>query len=851
MSSTNEWSSLLRDHPIFSLPKSFDGPQSNSKRDLLELSTNTLTKFTHVDPKEDAPTPSGRRQVMILKDADLIVAAGKEVRISSVGDLKLSQSIRKSYKTLHTPSLQFEIHQLTLNPTGKLLAIAGAFQVAVIVLPRPGYSRLVPDLIDCKSVQVGQFYHAASNSAPIAKIEWHPWGEAGSTLLVMTVDGKLREYDISVDTEEPQQNLAFVQERKSGSYMAEDDSEREVASFTLGKGRGDWGPLTVYAVMKSGDIYSYCPYLPRNASVPSSYIHSLECFISAKQDKLAMDGDSSSRNASTLYDYQRKYINALVKQLPPGTVFPSASKPCIVHPPPSIRARLLRQGPFLLQPAPLTLEGSEGGDATDVAYLAFGTDDDDAEEDGHDTEHLGVVMVSYQDGKIDLFLDVAKVEAGWDSKQIASPDAPMLAVFESIDLGLIQQLKQVSTTQQTSNSVLDLLSANHPIFFLDPLHDDMVYVYHAFGVHGLDISPVLRGLSAALKDGDDEEKLIQKLEDPATTNVRPILNTFSVQRGTSNPVIAVTIPNDVYLTYSIFILTSVMRITAFPLNIRSGAELQRKALPAPSSPAPSALDRPEKSRYLTPLPSPSIYISLLGTQSYQPPTLSSIPQQSLPTPSSGSKEFMLTPDTMRYLGKTVAQVSNKVGDISLAYSGASSRLMLQKSELSRIIGKCREMEMLVDNLRNHGRTSTEERMTRIQDEQKRLLGRLDRLLQALMEKASPELSEHETKWFEELKRMKREILGSGRYDEDALGTRVKTLDKEYARILPSLQSLDGKEKQRGKKHLSESQSLGFSQAFEYGERSNVDRTRISALQNEIAKLADQLGISVGPPPSFS
>ena len=97
MSATDEWSDILRDHPIFSLPKPFDAPLSNF-RDLLELSTTTLSKFTNVDPQDDELTPSGRRQVMILKDADLIVAAGKEVRISSVGDLKLSQSVRRSYK---------------------------------------------------------------------------------------------------------------------------------------------------------------------------------------------------------------------------------------------------------------------------------------------------------------------------------------------------------------------------------------------------------------------------------------------------------------------------------------------------------------------------------------------------------------------------------------------------------------------------------------------------------------------------------------------------------------------------------------------------------------------------------
>jgi len=117
-------------------------------------------------------------------------------------------------------------------------------------------------------------------SAPIAKIDWHPWGDAASTLLVMTADGKLRsvwmytlfksspplrEYDISVDTDEPQQLLSFLPERKSKILSAESESTREVVSFTLGKGRADWGPLTLYALTKSGDIYALCPYLPRNA----------------------------------------------------------------------------------------------------------------------------------------------------------------------------------------------------------------------------------------------------------------------------------------------------------------------------------------------------------------------------------------------------------------------------------------------------------------------------------------------------------------------------------------------------------------------------------------------------------
>jgi nucleoporin NUP82 len=82
----------------------------------------------------------------------------------------------------------------------------------------------------------------------------------------------------------------------------------------------------------------------------------------------------------------------------------------------TIRSQPMRQGPFLLQPSPCSLEDSEGGDATDISYLAFIRDDDD--EGAGETERLGIVIVTYQDGKVDVCLDVEKVEARWESKQV-------------------------------------------------------------------------------------------------------------------------------------------------------------------------------------------------------------------------------------------------------------------------------------------------------------------------------------------------------------------------------------------------------------------------------------------------
>ncbi|KIK65419.1 hypothetical protein GYMLUDRAFT_38873 [Collybiopsis luxurians FD-317 M1] len=777
---------------------------------------------------------------MALRDTDIVLAAGQEIRMASLADTKIQHHHAKNYKTLHTPNIQFQIDQVALNSTGKLLAVAGAYQVAVVVLPHAGYSRLVPERIDCKSIQIGQFYHGASSAAPIAQIEWHPWGEAASTLMVMTVDGKLREYDISVDTEEPQQVLSFIPERKPGkSFVAEDASEREVVSFALGKGRADWGPLTVYAVMRSGDVYAICPYMPQNASVPSAYVHSLECFISAKQEFLEQEGASqATKNLSVLYDYQHKYISALLKQLPPGTVFPAPSRSVLMHPPTTIKVSPARQGPFLLQPSPRLVEGSEGGDATDIIYLSYSQSPrDDDTEDGV-AENLDVILITYQDGKVDVCLDVEKVEARWQTKN-ATNDLPMLAVYESIDLGLVSLLSSLPSTQ--GSSALNLLQGNFPVSLVDPVHNDIVYIYHAFGVHALQLRPVLQNLFSTLH----ADATSGSHELSAYTAVQPILSTFSVERKSSNPVIAVAIPDDVYLSYSIYVLTSAMRITVFSLNPRA----QSPPPPPKENVAQSSSHRLELIGDTPP------YTSLLGSEPWTPPPifsqplgLPSNPRLSVPKDAS-QREFMLTPDTLRYLATIVTRYSGQIHEVELAQHGAEGRVALQVQELGRLTAKCRELLAIVDKLKGPRREASQIRMQKVQEEQKLLLKRLDRMLQVMMQKASPELSEHETKWFEELKRMKEVILGADKYDESALSTRIRTLEREYDRLMPSLKALLEKERRRREKAAEENKSLGFSQAFEFGERSNYERGRLADLEQDVIKLAEKLDVTLSKPPS--
>jgi nucleoporin NUP82 len=234
------------------------------------------------------------------------------------------------------------------------------------------------------------------------------------------------------------------------------------------------------------------------------------------------------------------------------------------------------------------------------------------------------------------------------------------------------------------------------------------------------------------------------------------------------------VPNDVYLTYSIFMLTSTLRITVLPLNLQVEPTKTHLNFNETTGKAPK-----EQSEWLEPSEGPAPYVSFLG-EPYTPHTpqhgsgLPPLPKLSL-SPGSSSKEFMLTPDTLRYIGKIVEQITGQIQELHVAQRAAEGRVQLQQEELNRQVAKCRELEQTMARLKQTASQTAGpgSRLERVEETQKGLMKRFDRLLQGLMAKASPELSEQERKWFEELKRMKEEILGRGKYDEGAIVARVK------------------------------------------------------------------------------
>ena len=227
------WANLHR-HSIFSRPLtlSTSSPAKNKQTqdDGFELvdraeaeGDDGASDSTSVYEDADEVQVGIPKQRIAVRDNDLILAVGKELRIMTVtgeswtvkdgvvGAYKVrihivySSTARRlpmdhigslramltAYQTLSTPHLDFPINSLLLNPTKRLLAVVGRNRLVVVILPKTGWSSTQGEL-RCRSVEIDRFAFTPSKPTPISKVQWHPLGEGGQSLWVLTADGLLR-----------------------------------------------------------------------------------------------------------------------------------------------------------------------------------------------------------------------------------------------------------------------------------------------------------------------------------------------------------------------------------------------------------------------------------------------------------------------------------------------------------------------------------------------------------------------------------------------------------------------------------------------------------------------------------
>jgi hypothetical protein len=266
--------------------------------------------------------------------------------------------------------------------------------------------------------------------------------------------------------------------------------------------------------------------------IPQSYLLALECFVKTKRDVFV----SSERQPSTahtaeevMFDRQFKFVHALLKQ--------TTSRPSVIRNVTESSARLVhvrrpeigigsqapvRQGPFLLTPAPDELEEGTGEDASDITYVLCSSNppqfdmasvDNDLgelrDEPRRREEDLGVVLVAHGSGMIDVCLDTDKVHALWEDSQ--APDVvskilvPPLTPLTLILDGRTLHCQSSRFTRRSTwvlhppplEQVLGLSWLQTPLCFIPTIYNTerstchMLLAYtHSISIHGPPYLPI-------------------------------------------------------------------------------------------------------------------------------------------------------------------------------------------------------------------------------------------------------------------------------------------------------------------------------------------------------------------------
>jgi nucleoporin NUP82 len=359
-------------------------------------------------------------------------------------------------------------------------------------------------------------------------------------------------------------------------------------------------------------------------------------------------------------------------------------------------------------------------------------------------------------------------------------ELPTFLLYETIDLGF----------SDIPNPSFDLFDVNHPVLVLDPVHDDILYMYHAFGVHSIDLKEMLQDLSKALLASDEENQAAVPVEATRGCIVRPIMTTSSPRFAcfirvftawysylpSVEPVTAVAVPTDSFSTSSMVVLTANQRARVVPLASRSEDPL-RVSANGGLGPAKASMDD-----------SRSTYISALVTAPFvKPEALQKSYADLVPQITAGSTTGQLTLDaaTLRQLSITVERFRTHLHGVQLARQMLDGRATLQQQEFACQQAEYGKMIALLKTIQSKRQADGQRKLEVTRAKHVDMLSRTDRILKRLMLRASPELNEHETRWFEELSRMKQEVLGMDKYDDRSLSSKAELVSARLVYVLPN------------------------------------------------------------------
>lgn len=604
------------------------------------LSTHPIVTERRAPNERGSADITRRTSLLAIRGTDLLAVVDNELRMTSVAYAKRHVEQEEgalSFKVLANEVLDFTIQSIHVNPTGKLLVVVGVYEVVIVILPRRGYMKQVGKALPVKAVRIGTYYHAPHGTSPIAQCKWHPYGAGGVSLIVLTEDAVVREYDISHDVDEPQQTLAVLGQptRTSTMLSAEDDDARVAVSCTFGEESSSWLLFTLLVLMRSGDVYLLCPFMPKRAALPRMHVEALAALEARKTPNTTL----AARYLSDLVrQMQEETVPSLddtsldpMEQVTEGFV-PVMLPACVPH-------RTASQGPCLLRPAPVELNEDVASVACDLTMTRI-TEGQAA---------LDVVLLATLEGSIQCALLATPIKPQWIMGR-NDRELPIMAVYECIDLELPRP--------QASTRMLQ--------FVKDALYPDIVWVSHMHGMHVLSLQPWTAPLLSAMARGDTDSLAAEQQH----TAVAPLV---CLETSADAPAITgACIINDVYLSYAFFILTSDNQLLARELNLRSVAEAHR-----------------------SPIGSVAEYQTLLAEPFVMPKALAPIQLR----PPSVPGEIRVDAHTLRAFGQATEAVRQRLQDVAKAGHVIQARTAQQMREMQRQVTQLAQASKRVDAVR--------------------------------------------------------------------------------------------------------------------------------------------------------
>ncbi len=446
-------------------------------------------------------------------------------------------------------------------------------------------------------------------------------------------------------------------------------------------------------------------------------------------------------------------------------------------------------GPYLLQPAPLELSSAEEPSATDLVVTSVSSEAADA------NARVSLLAVSMDDGRVDVCILASLRDADWaepassiagpgrrvaqrkssssrprsgrftlsDSEdsddydeshdiddtlelvvnydrdapsQAAEAELPILLVYESISLNV------GSSSQKHAQALPSVLA--------DPIYSDTIYAYHSSGAYAISFRRWASKLAACMADDPAGGSLARFLHEQAHSDLVQIIKTTTSERAHAAPAQAVTglaIITDVYLSYSLLAVTADLQAVGIELDFR--VEGESAAEGASTLPAVPAAEDGQKKAYLSLLAEGGAFTVPEPFKSY-----AGLPSQPRVTGQArfGKGEVVVTPDSLRFLGKTAETIREEIRSITRGGNACQMRLDLQNKEIQRQARKLADVRSRTTQVERRDEKLVQ-RFAAAEQAQAALTKRIDSLLQRLVVLHQPEISVYERKWFDELDRL--------------------------------------------------------------------------------------------------